>query len=226
MPYLRYVISPTPRPATRRQDAADATRRALVDSATALFTESGYAGTSLDEVVARAQLTKGALYHHYPGKQALFEAVFERIESQAANAIADAVQRHRDPWERAMAGVRTFLDICTQPAYRRIVMQEGPVALGFERWRETEKRSTYGIVRGIVVAVLEEYAVDESFAETFTQVFFGTMRAAGVTVAEAPDVARASREVEIVIGAVLAGLRNLAESGADLLDPDAVSHPG
>ena len=125
-----------------------------------------------------------------------------------------------------MAGVRTFLDICTQPAYRRIVMQEGPVALGFERWRETEKRSTYGIVRGIVVAVLEEYAVDESFAETFTQVFFGTVRAAGVTVAAAPDVARASREVEIVIGAVLAGLRNLAESGADLLDPDAVSHPG
>lgn len=152
--------------------------------------------------------------------------MFERVESQAATAIADGVQRQRDPWGRALVGLRTFLDVCTQPTYRRIVMQEGPVALGFERWREREERSTYGIVRGIVVALLAEYSVDQSIAETFTQVFFGAMRAAGVTVAEAQDVARASREVEIVISAVLTGLRNLAESGADLWNPDPTPSSG
>ena len=69
---------------SRRQEYSASTRRALVDVATELFTERGYAGTSLDEIVAGARVTKGALYHHFSGKQALFESVFEKIEERAA----------------------------------------------------------------------------------------------------------------------------------------------
>ena len=60
----------------RRAQYSASTKRALVDVAEALFAEQGYAGTSLDTVVAGAEVTKGALYHHFSGKQALFEAVF------------------------------------------------------------------------------------------------------------------------------------------------------
>ena len=65
---------------SRRAQYSASTKRALVDVAEDLFTEHGYAGTSLDAIVAGARVTKGALYHHFAGKQALFEAVFERVE--------------------------------------------------------------------------------------------------------------------------------------------------
>src|SRR6478752_5159149 len=96
---------------SRRAQFSASTRRALVDVAEQLFTEHGYAGTSLDAIVAGADVTKGALYHHYSGKQALFEAVFERVESAGAQSIQSALTGHRDPWEKATAGLRAFLTV-------------------------------------------------------------------------------------------------------------------
>src|SRR5215510_4705384 len=82
---------------SRRAQYSATTRRALVDVAERLFTEHGYAATSLDAIVAGADVTKGALYHHYSGKQALFEAVFEKVESAGAQEIHDALTGHDDP---------------------------------------------------------------------------------------------------------------------------------
>src|SRR3569623_3560779 len=90
---------------SRRAQYSASTRRALVGVAERLFTEHGYAGTSLDAIVAGADVTKGALYHHFSGKQALFEAVFERVETDAARAIQKALKGPRAPWEKAIAGL-------------------------------------------------------------------------------------------------------------------------
>src|SRR6478609_11315336 len=95
---------------SRRQQYSASTKRALVEIAEELFTEHGYANTSLDAIVAGARVTKGALYHHFSGKQALFEAVFERVEQDAAKAIHQSLKGHDDPWEKALAGLRTALE--------------------------------------------------------------------------------------------------------------------
>lgn len=208
---------------TRRQDYSASTKRALVDVATELFTERGYAGTSLDEIVAGARVTKGALYHHFSGKQALFEDVFENVEDQAAKTIRRAVKGHRDPWDKAMAGTRAFLEVCQEPAYRRVVIAEGPAVLGYEKYREQEERSTFGIVQDIVAAVLSSYDLEQSMVETFSRVFFGAMSAAGAAVTTAEDTRRASAEVEAAIAFMLAGLRQQAESGGRLPTPDELS---
>ena len=78
--------------AGRRAAYSASTKRALVEVAEQLFTEHGYANTSLDSIVAGAQVTKGALYHHFSGKQALFEAVFERVEQDASRRIQKALR--------------------------------------------------------------------------------------------------------------------------------------
>ncbi len=205
---------------TRRQEYSASTRRALIEVATELFTERGYAGASLDEIVAGARVTKGALYHHFSGKQALFESVFERVEEQATKAITRAVRGARDPWDKAVAGLRSFLDVVQQPDYRRIVIQEGPAVLGYERYREQEERSTFGIVQDIVSSVLASYDLEHSMVETFSRVFFGAMSAAGAAVSSAEDTKRASREVESAIVFILAGLRQMAESGEALPGAD------
>ncbi|HET8561159.1 MAG TPA: TetR/AcrR family transcriptional regulator [Marmoricola sp.] len=205
----------------RRQQYSSATKRALVDVAERLFTEQGYAATSLDAIVAGARVTKGALYHHYTGKQALFEAVFEKVEGDAARRIKDALKGTRDPWAKALAGLRAFLDVVQDPAYQRVVIQEGPAILGYERFREQEERSSYAIVQDIVRSVLEAgtFDLDEAMIATFSRIFFGAMSAAGESVTSAEDPKVAVAQVETAITFILTGLRTLADSGVQLPDP-------
>lgn len=80
------------------RERTDATRSALLAAATELFTEKGYAATGTPEVVARAQLTRGALYHHFADKQALFFAVC----LQAANEVVQAIDEASKPATTAL----------------------------------------------------------------------------------------------------------------------------
>ena len=202
----------------RRAQYSASTRRALVEVAERLFTEHGYAATSLDAIVAGADVTKGALYHHFSGKQALFEAVFEKVEAAGSQQTHDALHGHSDPWEKAIAGLRAFLAVVRQPSYSRIVVQDGPSVLGYERFREQEERSTFSNVVEIVHAVLAagDWPVDEQMEQTFARIFFGAMSSAGTSVSTAPDADTEAERVELAIGFILSGLRSLSEQGAQL----------
>jgi AcrR family transcriptional regulator len=206
---------------SRRQQYSASTKRALVEVATQLFTEQGYAATSLDQIVAGARVTKGALYHHFSGKQAVFEAVFEQVESDASKGIRKALRGSRDPWEKALLGLRAFLAAVQDPAYQRVVIQEGPAVLGYERFREQEERSSYGLVQDLVRDVLRDspYDLDDEMLETFTRIFFGAMSAAGESVSSASDARLAVARTETAIAFILTGLRTLADSGVELPDP-------
>lgn len=210
-----------PRVHTRRAEFSSATKRALIDVAEQLFAEQGYTATSLDQIVGGARVTKGALYHHFSGKQALFESVFERIETEARKAIQAGLRGTRDPWTKAQAGLRAFLEVVQQPAYRRIVVQDGPSVLGYERFREHEERSTFAtlveIVRGVVTS--GDWEVSEQMLDTYTRVFFGAMSSAGESVASSDDPALAAVRAEAAVGFILAGLRSLADAGVALPDP-------
>lgn len=207
----------------RRAQSLSATRRLLVDIALEQFTEHGYAATSLDTIVSRAKVTKGALYHHFSGKQALFEAVFEKTEADAASAMRKALKKSKDPWEKAALGLRAFLDVVQNRSYQRVVIQDGPAVLGYERFREQEERSSYSMINDLVRTVVasSSYELSDDMADTFSRIFFGAMSAAGesVTAALDPDVTVA--RVEAALTFILAGLRSLAESGISLADPAA-----
>ncbi len=207
----------------RRQQYSSATKRALVEVATAQFSEHGYGSTSLDAIVAGAQVTKGALYHHYSGKQALFEAVFTAVEDDASKRIRRALRGTRDPWDKALAGLNAFLEVVQDPTYQRIVIQDGPAILGYERFREQEERSSYGIVQDIVGSVLDAstYELDEPMKQTFSRIFFGAMSAAGESVSSAEDPKAAVIRIQAAIAFILEGIRSLADQGITLTDPVA-----
>lgn len=213
--------------ASRRQQYSASTKRALVDVAEDLFTDAGYAATSLDAIVSGARVTKGALYHHFSGKQALFEAVFERVETDASRAIQKALKGKRDPWEKARAGLEAFLAVVQEPRYRRIVIQEGPAVLGYERYREQEERSTFANVLDIVRSVLSAgtWDLDENMLQTFARIFFGAMASAGESVASSDDPIAAATRVEAAIGFIIAGFQSLADAGVELPDPAVTQAP-
>ncbi|HEX7716631.1 MAG TPA: TetR/AcrR family transcriptional regulator [Marmoricola sp.] len=212
---------------SRRQQYSASTKRALVDVAARLFSEQGYAATSLDQIVAGARVTKGALYHHFSGKQAVFEAVFEKVEHDASRRIRKALKGSRDPWEKALLGLRAFLEIVQDPSYQRVVIQEGPAILGYERFREQEERSSYGLVQDMVHDVLSDspYDLDAEMLETFSRIFFGAMSAAGESVSTSADPKLAVARVETAIAFILTGLRTLADNGIELPDPEDLLEP-
>ncbi|MFJ9388317.1 TetR/AcrR family transcriptional regulator [Nocardioides sp. NPDC101246] len=205
---------------SRRQQFSASTKKTLVEVAERLFTEHGYASTSLDAIVAGAEVTKGALYHHFSGKQALYEVVFEKVEAATAQSIDAAMRESKDPWEQARAGLRTFLEAVQQPTYRRIVVQEGPAVLGYQRYREQEERSTFTVVEDIVAAVLRagDRNVDDEMVATFARLFFGAMSAAGESVTEASDPEDAAERIELAVTYLLTGVQTLAKQGVKVED--------
>jgi AcrR family transcriptional regulator len=208
---------------SRRQQYSASTKRALVKAAEALFTAGGYAATSLDAIVADAQVTKGALYHHYSGKQALFEAVFADVEERAAKQIQKAVKGVQDPWEKSLEGLRAFLAVVQEPAYRRVVVQEGPAVLGYERFREQEERSTFAIVLDLVNDILDSgtWEFDDEMRQTFSRIVFGALSAGGESVSDSPDPVSASERVETAIGFILLGLRSLIAGNGEPREQDS-----
>src|SRR3954447_15787313 len=128
-------MSTTPRMSSqpgRREAEAQATRAALIDAALSLFTERGYAGVGTEEIVARAKVTRGALYHHFEDKRDLFRAVFERVEADLMKRIGEKMQDADDPYALMIGGMRAFLDACEEPAVKQISLTDAPAVLGWQ----------------------------------------------------------------------------------------------
>jgi AcrR family transcriptional regulator len=195
---------------SRRVDYTESTRSALVDSALELFTRRGYAGTSLDAIVTGARVTKGALYHHFSGKQALFEAAFDQVETAALDRLSTAVGGDGRAWDRALAGVEAYVRICLEPAYQRIVIHEGPVVMGWERWRQAEERFSYGLVRSTVAALIEAGEIEKLPLEVTARILFGALSAGAEAIAGSEDPKAAAADVTKTIVAVLTGMRRAA----------------
>ncbi|MEU7480398.1 TetR/AcrR family transcriptional regulator [Lentzea sp. NPDC042327] len=191
----------------RRAEYSESTRQALVDSAVDLFTKRGYAGTSLDEVVKRARVTKGALYHHFSGKQALFEAAFAQVETKSIEPLAALVTGEGEPWDIAVAGLRAYVRKCLDPEYQRIIVHEAPVVMGWERWREAEEHFSFGLLRTAVQLLVDAGEIEEAPVEIMARLLFGALSAGASTIASSSDPKRTGREVESAILRVLEGLR-------------------
>src|ERR671910_195446 len=104
---------------TLRARQAEGTRSLLVTTARELFTAHGFAATSIEEIVQRAGVAKGALYHHFSGKRDLFRAVYDAVQADAVTLVVAAAQAERAPWAAVRAALSAFLDACLQPAFRR-----------------------------------------------------------------------------------------------------------
>ncbi|HWG63722.1 MAG TPA: TetR family transcriptional regulator [Streptosporangiaceae bacterium] len=174
---------------SRREMYSEATRASLLEEATALFAERGYAGTSLEDVAAASQVTRGAVYHHFAGKQALFEAVLDLQETRAdADIVAAATAA--DPWEAALLALDAFLNQCCDPTYGRLVWLEGPAALGWHRWRECEEKYAYAIVERFIHGLIDGGYIADNAVDTQVRFAFWILGGAGLALAEAAEADR------------------------------------
>jgi AcrR family transcriptional regulator len=201
---------------SRREEYSEATRAALVDSAIDMFALRGYAGTSLDAVASAARVTKGALYHHFPGgKKELFGAAFHELERQVhERLVAVAATEDATPWESARAALREFLDICLEPAYRRVVWQEGPHVMGFGDWWDCEEQYSLGLIGEMLGKLMDGGYLERLPIDPLARTLSGALSGAATAMSVADDPERVRAEFEQVIARLLDGLRPRDPSAA------------
>ncbi len=188
---------------TRRQQQAEATRDAILGAARELFAERGYAGTSIEEITARTGAARGALYHHFPSKEALFRAVVEQLEAELMAGMLAAIPLDRGPWEQVEAGCSAFLDACLDRGVRRIFLLDAPAVL-------TLDQEAWPALLELARAQLRNLFGDDADldADSVASALLGTLN--GLSrgyLAHAEDPAEARRNAQVVLARVLAGLR-------------------
>ena len=191
-------------------ERSEATIGELVAAAGALFRAHGYAATSIEDIVERAGVTRGALYHHFAAKQDVFRAVVEEAEQQLVASLARAVGAGRDAWERLCAGCHAFLEACLDPGFQRVVLLDAPAVLGWAAWREVESRYGLGLVRQGIEAAMAEGHLTARSAETLAHLLLAALNEGALLIAGADDPQRKIGEVREEIDDLLASLRRTA----------------
>lgn len=198
-------------PKARRAAQAEATRAALIDAAKRLFVDKGYHHTGTEEVVAEADVgTRGALYHHFADKQALFEAVFIAVEE---GLVIEAAKNLADPADGAFNQLRQgligFLDASLTPQVQRILLIDGPAVLGWSRWRELESVYGLGAIRAMLERAIEEgdLAAGQPVA-ALAHVLLAAAEEAAMFIANAPNQNEARDQSVQALNALLDGLRS------------------
>lgn len=194
---------------SRQAERSEATRAKLVAAARRLFARRGYADVGTEEIVRRAKVTRGALYHHFDDKRDLFRAVHQQVEAELTETIAAqlAAAGTQDPIEVLIGGMRTFLDACTDPEVQRIALMDAPAVLGWAEWRSIEEKYGLGLVTAALEMAIEAGALRPQPVRPLAHVLLAAMSEAGMLIATADDDSAARDEVESALIALLEGLR-------------------
>ncbi|MGW4639017.1 TetR/AcrR family transcriptional regulator [Sphaerisporangium sp. NPDC004334] len=195
---------------TQAERSEETTSR-LVAAAQDLFGRDGYAATTIEAVAAAAGVTKGAAYHHFATKAALFRDVFVQQQRQVSGLLERSAAAEPDSWSALTRGCLTFLRHCLDPAFRRIVLLDGPAVLGWETVREIEYEHTLRVLTEGMRAAIAEGRMADGDLPVRAQLMFGALCEAGMLLARTGDPERA---LPVVAGEAARLLTSLARDPA------------
>jgi AcrR family transcriptional regulator len=193
------------RPSLRAEQVAQ-TRAALLAAGRSLFGAQGFAATSVDELAALARVTTGALYHHFPTKAALFEAVFEEAHVELLQSAAAAGADAADEIELLSRGFQSFLTAMVQPELQRILIIDAPAVLGLERFTELDERHAFPLLVEALRAAAEAGRLRANRPDTLARLLLGTLTRAAMLIAGSSTPAATRDEVAATIEEMLQAL--------------------
>ena len=192
---------------TKHDLRSEATRRLLVTAARRLFGARGYAGVGTEEIVRAAGVTRGALYHQFRDKAALFAAVAEEVEAEiAARIAAGAAGAATDPVGALRFGAQLFLDACAEPEVERIILLDAPSVLGWEAWRDLAGRYGLGLVQAALQSAMDAGAIVAQPVVPLAHVLIGALDECALYVARAENPATARAECAAIFDQILRSL--------------------
>lgn len=158
------------------------TRASLLATARNVFSERGYAATSMDDLTAQAGLTRGALYHHFGDKKGLLLAVVEQIDAemdQRLQAISDSTG---DLWEGFRRRCRAYLEMALEPEIQRIVLRDARAVLGGAS--PDSQRHCLESMQGLIHELIQQGIVADACPQALASLIYGSLAEAAFWIAD------------------------------------------
>ena len=195
-------------------ERGQATRAHLVEVATRLFAEHGYDGTSIEAVLAETGVSRGSLYHHFPGKEALFLAAMESVGRRIEAQIRGAAQDAGDPvaWLRACG--LAWIRLARDQDVRQIMLTDAPAVLGWQRWRELDEQGPLGLIRASMSYAAETGQIEAQHADAFAHIVLAAANELALMIARSDDPAAALSAEESAFAVFLDRLLGTAAAPA------------
>jgi AcrR family transcriptional regulator len=187
----------------KKVERGRATREQLIEIATPLFAGRGYEDTSIEAVLQESGVSRGALYHHFTGKEGLFQAVHEAVEAKIGQELARATEGLDDPVAALRAGCLTWVRLAGDPVVQRILLIDAPAVFGWARWREREEQHSLGMIKLALQAVSDTGRLPAGLVTPFAHMLMAALNEIAIVIARAPDTDDATREGEDAVEALL-----------------------
>ncbi len=189
--------------AERRQ----ATRDAIVAAAERLFGDEGFDGTVIDDIAAEAGVAKGAVYHHFASKEAVFEAALRRRSAALAAEITAKVIEAGDVLAMLARGTEAYFEACAAGATGRIILKDGPAVLGWQRWREIDEEHFGQAIPQTLAVAMNQGLIERQPVGPLARLLLGAVTEAAAACAASADPATTGREHAAAFERLLQGLR-------------------
>ncbi|MCR9241115.1 MAG: TetR/AcrR family transcriptional regulator [Rhodobiaceae bacterium] len=183
------------------------TRTRIISAAQMVFTRDGYAKASLADIVKKAKVTTGAIYHHFGGKKDLFTAVAEHLEQVILNEVTSTTPHGTTGWDALEWGALKTLEISIRPEIQRIVFREAPTVVGLTEWRAIEAKYAFGLMMQ-TLGSLPHKSTNETTPEVTAQILLGAVTEAAHAVALSDKPDQALTEAKATLTVMIRALEN------------------
>jgi AcrR family transcriptional regulator len=183
------------------------TQAAIIKAARRIFGERGFAATTIDNIAAGARVAKGAVYHHFATKEAVFEAVFEQVSLDLVADLDRISRAENDPLAAMAAGTQGYFAACSKGPTGQIILRDGPAVLGWERWREIDAKHFGGKFPRAIAAAMEAGVIAKQPIEPLARLLLGAVTEAAVAVSGGPDIGKAGTDYARAFRSLLDALR-------------------
>jgi AcrR family transcriptional regulator len=189
-----------------QQERREATRSAIIKAAYRLFGDRGFAETTMDDVAAAAHVAKGAVYHHFATKEALFEAVFDQVSEELLAEVDRIARTEKDALAAMSKGTQAYFAACAKDRTGRIVLHDGPAVLGWERWREIDNRHFGGRFPLALTRAMDDGLISRQPVEPLARLLLGAVTEAAIA-CSGRDLQKAGADYARAFQALLDALR-------------------
>lgn len=183
------------------------TRTAIVKAAKRIFGERGFAAATMDDIATGARVAKGAVYHHFPTKEAVFEAVFEQVSLELVSELDRISRAENDPLAAMAAGTQGYFAACAKGPTGQIILRDGPAVLGWQRWREIDARHFGGKFPRALTAAMDAGLIARQPIEPLARLLLGAVTEAAVAVSTGSDLGKMGTEYARAFRGLLDALR-------------------
>jgi len=183
------------------------TQTSIVKAARRIFGERGFAATTMDDIAAGARVAKGAVYHHFATKEAVFEAVFEQASVDLLSDVERVSRAEKDPLVAMAAGTEAYFAACAKETTGQIILRDGPAVLGWERWRAIDAKHFGGKFHGALAAAMDAGVIARQPIEPLARLLLGAVTEAAVAVSAGADIGKAGKDYARAFRALLDALR-------------------